>query len=79
MILPVWQLRIEIEEDTKRWKTFCAYRLEQRILSGHLCCSEVECLQLAVVVILGSWDGVLHQAFGREPVSPSASVTLLNK
>ena len=39
---------------------------------GHLGGSVVECLPLAQVMIVGSWDGILHQAPCREPVSPSA-------
>lgn len=35
--------------------------------------SVVEHLPLAQVVILGSWDGVSHQAPCREPAFPSAS------
>ena len=52
---------------------------------GHLGGSVVEHLPLAQVVILGSWDGVPHQAHHREPASPSAyvsaslSVSLMDK
>ena len=43
-----------------------------------------ECLPLARLVILGSWDQVPHEAPHREPASPSAyvsalSVSLMNK
>ena len=41
----------------------------------HLGGSGAESLLLAQVVILGSWDGVLHQADCREPASPSAYVS----
>ena len=51
--------------------------------SRHLGGSVVECLPLAQVVILGSWDWVLHRAPCREPTSPSAyvsaSLSLMNK
>ena len=40
----------------------------------HLDDSEIERLPSAWVVILGSWDRVLHQAPRREPASPSACV-----
>ena len=52
---------------------------------GHLGGSVVEHLPLAQVVILGSWDRVLHQAPCREPASLSAyisaslCVSLMNK
>ena len=48
---------------------------------GHLGGSVVEHLPVAQVVILESWDRVLHQAPRREPASPSAcvSVSLMNK
>ena len=59
------------------------------IVVGHLGGSVVECLLLAQVVILGSWDGVPHRApripAREEPASPSAyvsasfSVTVMNK
>ena len=39
---------------------------------GHLGGSVIEHLPLAQIVILRSWDGVLHWAPHREPVSPSA-------
>ena len=42
---------------------------------GHLGGSVVECLPLAQVVILGSWDQVLHWAPLREPASLSACVS----
>ena len=42
---------------------------------GHLGGSVVEHLPLAQMVILGSWDQVLHQAPHREPASPSAYVS----
>ena len=42
---------------------------------GRLGGSGVEYLPLAQVVILGSWDQVLHQAPHREPASPSAYVS----
>ena len=35
----------------------------------------VELLSWAQVMILGSWDRVLHQASHREPASPSAYVS----
>ena len=41
----------------------------------HLGGSAVECLPLAQVRILGSWDRVPHQAPSREPASPSAYVS----
>ena len=44
-------------------------------LWGHLGDSVVERLPLAQVVILGSWDRVLHQDPCREPASPSAYVS----
>ena len=37
--------------------------------------SVVECLPLAWVVILGSWDRVLNRAPHREPISPSVCVS----
>ena len=43
--------------------------------SGHLCGSVVEHLPTAQVVILGSWDRVLHQAPNKEPASPSTYVS----
>ena len=43
---------------------------------GHLSGSVVEHLPLAQVVIPGSWDRVPHQASHREPVSPSAYVSV---
>ena len=52
---------------------------------GHLGGSLVEHLPLAQVMILGSWDQVLHQAPHREPASPptyvraSLYVSLMNK
>ena len=52
---------------------------------GDLDGSVVEHMPLAQVVILGSWDRVLHQAPNREPASPPAyvfaslSVSLMNK
>ena len=52
---------------------------------GHLGGLVVEHLPLAQVVILGSWDQVLHRSPHREPASPSAyvsaslSVSLMNK
>ena len=51
------------------------YCLKQMDLQGHLGGSVVECLPLAQVVILGSWDRVPHQAPRREPASPSACVS----
>ena len=42
---------------------------------GHLGGSAVEHPPLAQVVILGSWDGVPHQAPPRTPASPSAYVS----
>ena len=42
---------------------------------GGLGVSVVEQLPLAQGVVLGSWDGVLHQALGGEPASPSAYVS----
>ena len=42
---------------------------------GHLGGSVVEDLPLAQVVILGSWDQVLHQAPCRETAPPSACVS----
>ena len=44
-------------------------------LVGHLGGSVVEHVPLALVVIQGSWDGVLHQAPCIEPASPSACVS----
>ena len=52
---------------------------------GHLGGSVVERLPLAQVVILASWDRVLHQVPHSEPASPSAyvsaslSVSFMNK
>ena len=52
---------------------------------GHLGGSVVEHLPLVQVMILGSWDRVLHQALHRKPSSPSAyvsaspSVSLMNE
>ena len=51
---------------------------------GHLGGSVVEHLLLAQVMILESWDPVLHRAHCRESASPSAyvsafSVSLMNK
>ena len=54
-------------------------------LKGHLGDSVVERLALAQVVILGSWDQVLHQApcgvlaFPSAYVSASLSVSFMNK
>ena len=45
------------------------------LFKGHLGGSEVEHLPSAQVVILGSWDQVLHQAPRREPISLSAYVS----
>ena len=42
---------------------------------GHLDGSVVKHLPLAQVVILGSWDRVLHQAPLEEPASPSPCVS----
>ena len=42
---------------------------------GHLDDSVLERLPLVQVMILGSWDGVLHQAPQREPTFPSAYVS----
>ena len=42
---------------------------------GHLGDSVVEHLPLAQVMILGSWDGVQHQAPHRELASPSIYVS----
>ena len=41
---------------------------------GHLRGSVVEHLPLALVMIPGSWDQVLHQAPRREPASLSACI-----
>ena len=43
--------------------------------SRHLGGSVVECLPLAQVVILGSWDRVPYQAPHEEPAYPSAYVS----
>ena len=59
--------------------------LKKNLLPGHLGGSVVEHLPLAQVVILGSWDRVLHQAPCGKPASPSAcvsaplSLSLMNK
>ena len=45
------------------------------LYQGHLGGSVVEHLPLAQVMILGSWDRVLHQAPHGEPASPSAYVS----
>ena len=45
------------------------------IREGHLGGSAVEHLPSTQIVILGSWDRVLHQASPREPTSPSACVS----
>ena len=42
---------------------------------GHLGGSVIKPLPLAQVVILGSWDQVLHQALHKEPASPSVYVS----
>ena len=42
---------------------------------GRLGGSVVERLPLAQIMIPGSWDQVLHQAFCRKPASPSAYVS----
>ena len=42
---------------------------------GHLGGLVVEHLPLDQIMILGSWDWVLHQAPRREPASPSAYVS----
>ena len=45
-------------------------------LEGHLGGSEVEHLPLAQVVVPGSWDPVPHQAYFKEPASPSMTLLL---
>ena len=44
-------------------------------LYGHPDGSVVECVPLAQVMILGSWDQFPHQAPLRKPASPSAYVS----
>ena len=44
-------------------------------MTRHLGGSVVECLPSAQVVILRSWDGVLHGVPRREPAPPSACVS----
>ena len=55
-----------------------------QLWQGHLGGSVVECLPLAQVVILGSWDWVPHRAPHREPALPmslplSLSLSWINK
>ena len=71
-------------DDSVKWLA-----LEMQIktlVRGHLGGSVVESLPSAQVLILGSWDGFLHQAPHGEPASPiclclclSLSVSLMNE
>ena len=54
------------EHKNNTWDTWVAQRLSIYLPS-------------AQVVILGSWDRVPHRAPHREPASPSACVSLMNK
>ena len=61
------------------------YRSLKNAGIGHLGDSMVECLPSAQVMILESWDQLLHQAPRGEPASPSSrvsaslSVSLMNE
>ena len=58
---------------------------QEKMLKGHLGGPAVKHLPSAQVVILGSWDQVLHWAPSSKPASPSTcvsaslSVSLMNK
>ena len=65
----LWKYKIESQsKDTVRLSNW-----------GYLGGSVIEHLTLAQGVIPGSWDQVPHGAPRREPASPSASVSLMNK
>ena len=50
------------------------FLFEKEMFVGHLSGSAVERLPLAQVMIVGSWDRVLHQSPCKEPASSSACV-----
>ena len=57
-----WNNAFKITRESDFWSTWVAQWLSV-------------CLPLAQVMILGSWDRVLHQALCEEPASPSACVS----